>query len=105
MVAAEDPFGNVNPTFNGKVTVSLAKKPVGGKLGGTLSATAINGYAALPGPTLNKLGNGYVLKASSPSLTAATTNDINVVSISDKVRILGGSGQSITVGAPFALFD
>src|SRR6202034_2766520 len=93
-VAAEDPFGNVVPTFNGKVTVSLANNPVGGKLGGTLSATAGNGLAVLTGLTLNKLGNSYTLNATSPLLTAATTNGINVVTSSDKGRIVHGSGQS-----------
>ncbi len=98
VVAAEDSFGNVNPAFNGKITLALANNPVRGKLGGTLSTMAGNGLAVFAGATLNKLGVGYTLSVTSPLLTPATTNGFNVVVIADKGRILTGSGQITTVG-------
>ncbi len=98
VVAAEDSFGNVDPTFNGKVAVALANHPVGGKLAGTLTATASNGVAVLTGLTLNKLGTGFTMKVTSPSLSTATTTGINVVTSLDKGRVVHGSGQSATVG-------
>jgi hypothetical protein len=102
VVAAEDPFGNIAPSFNGKVTVALANNPSGARLGGAMSATAVDGIAVLDGPTLNKLGSGYTLKATTPGLTAVTTGGIDVVSVSDKVSVKRGSAQSATVGTTFA---
>ena len=40
IVSAEDPFGNVDPSFGGSVTVALANNPGGATLGGTLTVTA-----------------------------------------------------------------
>ena len=46
-------------------------------LGGTLTATAVNGVATFTGLTLNNPGNGYTLKATANNLTV-TTNSFNV---------------------------
>ena len=44
-MAALDAYGNVDPGYNGPVTVSLAGNPTGAVLGGTLTVNAINGVA------------------------------------------------------------
>ena len=61
VVAAEDPFGNVDPNFSGSVTVALSNNPGGATLGGTLTVTAQNGVATFSGLTLNQPGIGYTL--------------------------------------------
>src|SRR6185312_11369785 len=38
---AEDSFGNVDPNFNGVVTLALANNPGGATLGGTLNLSAV----------------------------------------------------------------
>jgi hypothetical protein len=102
VVAAEDPFGNITPGFSGNVSVALANNPTGGRLGGKPFATASNGLAIFGNLTLNKLSSGFTLTATSPGLSAVTTNGINVVSLSEKGRILKGSGQSAVVGTTFS---
>jgi hypothetical protein len=77
-IAAEDSSGNVDTSFNGNVTLSLAANPGGAALGGTLTMRAINGIASFPGLTLNKPANGYSIQAAGSGLTSVTINAINV---------------------------
>ena len=78
VLAAEDPYGNVDPAFAGSVTVALASNPGGSTLGGATSVSFINGLAIFAGLTLNEPGQGYTFVAvgngltSSPSLNALT---------------------------------
>ena len=44
-VVAEDAAGTMDPNYNGPVTISLGNNPAGGTLGGTVTATAIDGVA------------------------------------------------------------
>ncbi len=78
VVSAEDPYGNVDPTFNGSVAVALSNNPGGATLGGTLTATAQTGVTTFSGLTLNNGGIGYTLHLSSSGLTTATTNAFDV---------------------------
>ncbi len=78
-VAAEDSFGNPTPTFSGSVTIALASTPDGATLGGTLTATAVDGVATFAGLTLNATGTGYTLEATAGGLKEATTSDLSVV--------------------------
>ena len=64
----------MDTTFDGSVTLALANNPAGGTLGGTLTATAVNGVADFPGLTINNPGNGYTLQATTNGLTSATTD-------------------------------
>jgi virginiamycin B lyase len=64
-VAAEDGAGNVITSFDGTVTVALGSNPGGATLGGTLTATAVNGVATFSGLTLTKASSGYTLVTSA----------------------------------------
>ena len=93
VVAARDPFGNLDTNFGGSVAVSLLYNPVGATLGGTLSVTAQNGVATFTGLTLNEPGIGYTLTVSSSGLTEATTSAFNVIAPSTwTVNSLGDTG-------------
>jgi hypothetical protein len=105
-VKVEDGFGDVVTSYNGRVTIALANNPGGGTLGGTRTVTAVDGIATFSGLTLNKVGTGYTLKASSGSLTAATTRGIAVtpaaathlvVTTEPPSRVTAGSGFSLKV--------
>ena len=72
-VVAEDQYSNIDPTFQGSITLSLAASPAGGTLGGTLIATAVSGQASFTNLTINKFGSGYALKATATGLPAVTT--------------------------------
>ena len=78
IVSAEDRFGNVDPTFDGGVSVALLAHPGGATLGGMLSMAAQSGVANFSGLTLDQGGAGYSLQASATGLTDATTNAITV---------------------------
>jgi hypothetical protein len=78
VVSAEDPFGNVDPTFDGTVGVALLDNPGGATLGGTVTEAARSGVTAFAGLTLNNIGIGYTLQASANGLTPATTLAFNV---------------------------
>ena len=47
-------------------------------LGGTVTGTAANGVATFTNLTINMVGTGYTLSASSGTLTAATIPGITV---------------------------
>jgi glucuronoarabinoxylan endo-1,4-beta-xylanase len=89
VVDVGDGSGNIVSTYAGAVTIQLNDNPSGGSVGGTLSASAVNGVATFSGLTLNNSGVGYsfqvqaviaggTLTATTPTLavspTAATPN-------------------------------
>ncbi len=103
-VSAEDPDGFVDTLFTGKVTIKLAANPGAGNLGGTLTATAVDGVATFSGVTLNQVANGYTLQASSPGLPGGTSGSFDVIP-PGKATQLAVSTQpaSVTAGSPFKL--
>ena len=76
-VTAEN--GSGNTTYTGSVTLSLSGGTPGAKLGDTVPGTAVKGVAAFTGLTIDTVGKGYTLTASSGTLTSATIPGINVV--------------------------
>jgi hypothetical protein len=78
-VLVEDPDGFVDPAFSGHVRVSLASPGQGGKLGGTVQATAVKGAVTFNGLTIDEPGMGIRLsiKAGGP-VPAVTTGPIDV---------------------------
>ncbi len=78
MVSAEDPYGNVDPTFSGTETIALAANPGGSTLGGTLTQTAYGGVAVFSGLTFNKVADGYQLQVSTEGFPTVTTNSFDV---------------------------
>ncbi len=76
-IAAEDQYNNVNPTYATSVTIALLNNPGQSTLSGTLTVNPVNGVATFSGLTLNNIGNGYTIQATSGSLTV-TTNPFNV---------------------------
>jgi len=77
-VCAEDSGGNVDTTFNGKVTLALGKDPGGGKLSGMLTAQAVNGIAEFSGLTIDTEGSGYALSAASSGLSPAISAPLDI---------------------------
>ena len=72
-VAALDEFGNVATGFTGSVTVAIGTNPAGGTLSGTTTVVAVAGVATFAALSINKVGTGYTLQASSGTLTGATS--------------------------------
>jgi hypothetical protein len=78
-VAAEDAFGNIDPTFSGTVALALTGGAAGDALGGVLGVRAIDGTATFAGLTLGRAAAGDIVTASSGGLRLATTRAITVV--------------------------
>ena len=87
-VAAGTPFSievdalnannNVDPTYNGLITVSLGSNPGGSGLAGTVSLTAVHGVATFTNLELFKPGNGYTLNVVAAGISSTATNSFNV---------------------------
>ncbi len=67
----EDPYGNVVTSATNTVTGAMANDPGGTSLGGTTSATASQGVAALGPLTLTAAASGYTLQVSSKPASPA----------------------------------
>ncbi|HEY1325791.1 MAG TPA: choice-of-anchor U domain-containing protein [Casimicrobiaceae bacterium] len=69
-----------NPTSSSaNVTLALAANPSSATLSGTLTVAAVNGTATFANLSLDKLGNGYTLSASSAGVSGAASSPFNVV--------------------------
>jgi hypothetical protein len=108
VVAAQDAFGNPTPSFTASVTVAIGTNPSSATLGGTLSQTAIAGVATFSDLTINKVGNGYTLVASSTGLADAVSAAFNVISVpatqlvftqQPPATVVAGTGFTIVVTA------
>ena len=105
-VTAEDGSGNIATTYTGPVTLALSGGTSGAVLGGTVTGTAVKGVATFTGLTINMVGTGYTLTASSGTLTSATIPGINVASAPVTATQLVVTTQppaSVTANAPFGL--
>jgi hypothetical protein len=76
-----DAYNNVVTTDNQHtVTIAIGANPAAGVLGGTLTATVSGGIATFSTLSINQLGNGYTLVASSAGLSSVTSGSFNVAS-------------------------
>ena len=64
--------------FTGPVSVTLGANPGGATLGGTTTVNAVAGVATFSTLTVNRVGTGYTLVASSPGLVGATTTAFDI---------------------------
>jgi hypothetical protein len=77
-VAVETPSGTLITNYSGSVTIALANNPGGGTLGGVLTTNAAGGIATFSGLTIEAMGTGYTIEATSASLEPALTVPFNV---------------------------
>ena len=73
-IAAVDSFGNIDTSFDGTVTASLAINPGGAPLIGPATRTAAGGLASFSGLTIDQAQVGYTLNVSAGHLPSATAN-------------------------------
>jgi len=70
-VSARDALGNTVPNFSGIVTVALGFNPAGnGTLSGTTTVVATAGVATFSALSIDKVGSGYTLTATTTALAA-----------------------------------
>lgn len=78
-VTVQNSSGGTVTGFVGNVNITLATNPAGAALSGTTTAAAVNGVAAFSDLRIDKVGTGFTLTASVPSLSPATSSAFNVV--------------------------
>ncbi|PKV66310.1 PKD-like domain-containing protein [Pontibacter ramchanderi] len=108
-VQARDQFGNI--VLTPSISLALGSNPSGGNLsGGTSSIT--NGIVTFSGYSINRVGNGYTLSASSAGAPSVTSNTFTVnnkkpaiisvsgcLSAGDPATIVTITGTNFVVGA------
>jgi len=77
-VSIQDASGGLVVDATPTVTLALGNNPSSGTLSGTLLATAIGGVATFSDLSLDKVGAGYTLVASSAGLTDGTSSAFDV---------------------------
>jgi hypothetical protein len=73
-VRAVDVDGNTVTGYTGTIALTLLNNPNSATLGGTVSAAASAGVATFSNLTVSIAGSGYALKATSGTLTDATSS-------------------------------
>ncbi len=88
VVAAQDPYGNLDPTYSGNVTVSIPNDPSFT----TTTVAAQDGIATFVGLTLNQSASGATIRVVANGLSAAVSNPVQMPSaptiISEHVVLL-----------------
>ncbi len=103
-VAVEDVNGNTVTTSSAPVTVALSSNPGNGTLLGTTTVNAVNGVATFADLSIANIANGYALRGTSGSLTAATSASFNVTPYPITVKLQSALiGIGSTLGGTFTL--
>jgi len=74
----QDAFNNTVTSSTASITVAIGTNPGGGTLSGTTTVSATGGVASFPTLSINLVGVGYTLTASSAPLTGATSSAFNI---------------------------
>ncbi|MES2922130.1 MAG: PQQ-dependent sugar dehydrogenase [Verrucomicrobiota bacterium] len=77
-VALQDSTGKSVDTANDTITLTLDGNSAGAVLAGTTQVAAVNGVATFPSLVIGKPGRGYTLRASSDSLSPASSSAFNI---------------------------
>lgn len=80
LVEAVDANGNKVPGFGQSVTLGIENNPGGGDLLGQTTAVAAGGVATFGDLTIDRVGNGYTLRATSGGLASAVSAAFDILS-------------------------
>lgn len=78
VVQVQDNANNIDTSYIGSVTIAIDTNPGGGTLAGTLTVPVVNGEAVFTDLSIDKVGTGYTLIATSGSLTSATSTAFDI---------------------------
>jgi MBG domain/CARDB len=101
VVEAQDNFGNIDTSYVGNVMLAIATNPGGGTLAGTVTVAVVNGKATFSGLSINKVGVGYTLSATSGSLIAGTSAPFDITAGPATTLAFNPSPSNSTAGAAF----
>jgi hypothetical protein len=97
-VQVEDSGGNVVTASTASITIAIGTNPGAGTLSGPVTANAVNGVATFSNLSINNLGTGYTLSATSGTLTGATSTAFNITAGAATTLSVAGFPGSINVG-------
>ena len=100
-VQITDALGNPT-TSTANVTIAIGANPGGGTLSGTLTVAAVNGTATFANLSIDKVGVGYTLAASSAGLTGATSTPFNITAGAANRLVFGQQPTTVTAGSSIA---
>jgi hypothetical protein len=101
-VAAQDAFGNTDPTFSGNVTVALGANPGGGTLTGSTVVPAASGVATFTNLSIDKSGVGYTLGATAGALTGGSSAPFDIVAAAATQLVFTVQPGNTVAGAAMA---
>ncbi|WP_233166161.1 S8 family serine peptidase [Archangium sp. Cb G35] len=100
-VAIQDRFGNVT-TSTANVVLALSASPGGATLSGTTTVAAVKGVATFSNLSLNKMGTGNRLTATSGSFTSASSELFEVTPGAPYRALITRQPSDVAVGAPIS---
>src|SRR6185295_11936246 len=77
-VTVQDAFSNTVTSSTATITMAIGTNPGGGTLSGTTTVVASGGVATFSTLSIDKVGTGYTLAATSAPLTGATSSAFNI---------------------------
>jgi len=101
VVQVQDTLGNLDTTSTIPVTVAIGTNAGGSSLSGVKSVNAVGGVATFSDLSLNKVGTGYTLSATSTAagVTSGVSSPFNVTAASAaKLAFTTQPASSITAG-------
>ena len=106
-VQIQDANGNLVTADTRNVTLAIGANPGGGSLSGTATVAAVAGVATFSDLSINNVGTGYTLGATSyPSLIGATSSTFNITAAGVPTQYLVTSsaispsaGSTVTITA------
>ena len=101
-VTAQDALGATVVSFTGDVTVALATNPAGGTLGGTTTLAAVNGVATFANLTIERVGQGYTLRASTGALSQTSVPFEITTAAAGKLAMVTQPSAAAQSGVAFA---
>jgi Tol biopolymer transport system component len=95
-VTVQDAGGN---TFSSAapITLAIGTNPSGGTLSGTVTVNAIGGVAVFSDLSIDQVGTGYTLTASSAGLTGASSNTFNVTAFIPTLTSIQVTPANLTI--------
>src|SRR5436190_746155 len=111
-VTAVDNQGQAVPDFTGDVTIALghdASAAGNATLSGTKTVAAVNGVARFGDLCIDQVGSGYMLQATSPGLTDATSTAFDITAAppttGDLIVTTTTTGSNLPTGYTVAVDD
>jgi hypothetical protein len=100
-VTVQDVGGNTVTGSSASITLAIGTNPGGGTLSGTATVAASSGVATFTGMSINKVGTGYTLGASSAGLTGATSGTFNITAATASQIVLVTAPAGASSGSAF----